>query len=137
MFMMQVCFQLLVFYLDFIPGIHSCLLSFVRKFVRSCLTSFLRLFIHSFIYFLKLSSFIVKNLHYVTLHYTTPNNSTMNANERELRQVGCPCRSGKPRVNRCVNGLLSLVQVIILGWRDGKSLQLLACDILCIRFQPV
>ena len=61
----------------------------------------------------------------------------MNANERELRQVGCPCRSGKPRVNRCVNGLVSLVQVIILGWRDGKSLKLLACDILCICFQPV
>ena len=54
MFMMQVCFQLLVFYLDFIPGIHSCLLSFVRKFVHvfvcSCLTSFVRLFIHSFIH---------------------------------------------------------------------------------------
>ena len=63
MFMMQVCFQLLVFYLDFILDIHSCLLSFVRKFVRSCLTSFLRLFIHSFIYFLKLNSFIVKNLY--------------------------------------------------------------------------
>ena len=61
----------------------------------------------------------------------------MNVNEREVRQVGCPCRSGKPRVNRCVNGLVSLVQVIILGWRDGKSLKLLACDILCIRFQPV
>lgn len=61
----------------------------------------------------------------------------MNANERELRKVGCLCRSGKPCVNRSVNGLVSLVQVIILGWRDGKSLKLLACDILCIRFQPV
>ena len=90
MFMMQVCFQLLVFYLDFIPGIHSCLLSFVRS------------FIHSLIYFLKLSSLIVKNLYYVTLHYTIPNNSTINANEREPKQVGCPCRSGKASGNRCV-----------------------------------
>ena len=47
MFMMQVCFQLLVFYLDFIPGIHSCLLSFVRKFVRSCVRPFVLDFVRS------------------------------------------------------------------------------------------
>ena len=47
MFMMQVCFQLLVFYLDFIPGIHSFLLSFVRKFVRSCVRPFVLDFVRS------------------------------------------------------------------------------------------
>ena len=47
MFMMQVCFQLLVFYLDFIPGIHSCLLSFVRKFVRSCVRPFVLDFVRA------------------------------------------------------------------------------------------
>ena len=79
----------------------TCFLS--RFYPRhSFLPSVIRSFIHSLIYFLKLSSLIVKNLYYVTLHYTIPNNSTINANERELKQVGCPCRSGKASGNRCI-----------------------------------